>query len=154
RGLSHRFDEDPDHLACADNPRPRGHRQATREDQMDRVPVQCLGHLMMPEKHDRVISLEQATITVDPVSSERVETWTHDGPDWTWTEKIFANYKPVSDGEKVAANEKGATLSARFTVRYDSAWSDVNPKDRLIFEGRVFDIWGAKEVDGRRQFIE
>jgi head-tail adaptor len=44
---------------------------------------------------------------------------------------------------------------ARFVVRYDSSISDVNPKDRLVFDGRTFDIMGAKEVAGtRRALIE
>lgn len=102
---------------------------------------------MLAGKLDRRITLERATAAIDPGSGERVETW---GPIAT----LSANYKPVSDGEKMQAGEIGATLSARFTIRYDSAWADVNPKDRLIFEGRTFDIVGAKEVGGRRQFIE
>jgi SPP1 family predicted phage head-tail adaptor len=104
---------------------------------------------MKPEKLDRIIRLERATVTQHEGSGENVETWATLGP-----QKIFASYTPVSDGEKVAAGEVGSTLMARFVIRYDSAWADVNPKDRLVFEGRTFDIWGAKEVHGRRQFIE
>jgi SPP1 family predicted phage head-tail adaptor len=99
---------------------------------------------------DRTIRLERATVTQDPGSGENIETWVTLGP-----EKLFANYKPVSDGEKLSAGELAATLSARFTVSYDSSISDVNPKDRLVFEGRTFDIFGAKEAgERRRRFIE
>ena len=105
---------------------------------------------MKPEAFDRRIRLERATITQDTGSGENIETWATLGP-----EKIWAEFKPVSDGEKVQAGEIASTLMARFTVRYDSAWSSVNPKDRLIFEGRTFDIMGAKEVAGtRRSLIE
>lgn len=97
---------------------------------------------------DRTLRLERATVTQDPGSGENVETWSTLGP-----EKIFANYKPVSDGEKVQAGEVGSTLMARFVIRYDSAWSTVNPKDRVVFEGRTFDLWGVKEL-GRREGFE
>jgi SPP1 family predicted phage head-tail adaptor len=103
---------------------------------------------MKPEKLDRRITLQRSTDTQDEYGSP-VKVWNTLGP-----ATIAANYKPVSDGEKFAAGEVGATLSARFTIRYDSAWADVSALDRLTFEGREFDIVGAKEVDGRRQFIE
>lgn len=97
---------------------------------------------------DRFITLERATSTQDDYGSE-VKVWATLGP-----AKIAANYKPVSDGEKMSAGEVGSMLSARFTIRYDSAWADVSALDRLVFEGKIFDIWGCKEVEGRRQFIE
>lgn len=103
---------------------------------------------MDSRKFDRIIRLERATVTQDPGSGENVETWATLGP-----EKIFASYTPVSDGEKVAAGEVGSTLMARFVIRYDSAWSSVNPKDRLVFEGRTFDLWGVKEL-GRHEGFE
>lgn len=103
---------------------------------------------MKPEKLDRRITLQRATVTQDPGSGENVETWATLGPDAIW-----AQYMPVSDGEKVQAGEVASTLMARFTVRYDSAWSDVNPKDRLVFEGRTFDVMGAKEVAGTRRAL-
>lgn len=103
---------------------------------------------MKPEKFDRRIRLERATVTQDPGSGENVSVWATLGP-----EKIFASYTPVSDGEKVQAGEVGSTLMARFVIRYDSAWAYVNTKDRLVFEDRTFDIWGVKEL-GRREGIE
>lgn len=102
-------------------------------------------------KFDRVIRLERATVTQDEGSGENVETWSTLGPD-----KIWANYTPVSDAEKVQAGEIASTLMARFLIRYDSATAGVNAKDRLIYEGRTFDVAGAKEAtkEGRRRCIE
>lgn len=103
---------------------------------------------MKPESFDRSIIIERATVAQDEGSGENVETW-------ATLATVQAQYKPASDGEKVQAGEVAATLMARFVVRYDSTISDVNPKDRLVFEGRTFDIMGAKEVAGtRRAFIE
>lgn len=102
---------------------------------------------MKPEKLDRRITLQRFTATQDPGSGENVETWSD-------LATVWAAYKPVSDGEKMQAGEVSATLSARFTIRYDSAWADLSALDRVMFEGRTFDIFGTKEVDGRRQFLE
>jgi SPP1 family predicted phage head-tail adaptor len=103
---------------------------------------------MKPESFDRSITLERATLTQDEGSGENVATW-------STLATVQAEYNPVSDGEKVQAGEVGSTLMARFVVRYDSSYADVNAKDRLTFEGRTFDIWGAKEVAGtRRALIE
>lgn len=104
---------------------------------------------MDPGKLDRWVTIQRATVTQDPGSGENVETW---GTFAT----LRAAYKPVSDGEKFSAGEVTATLSARFTVRWSTAWDDISSLDRLTFEGRNFDIVGAKEVEaeGRRRFIE
>lgn len=104
---------------------------------------------MQPEDFDRKIELQRKSTTQDDYGSE-VVTWASIAPGGIW-----ASYKPVSDGEKLSAGEVSSALSARFTIRYDSAWSDVSTLDQLVFEGKTFDIWGVKESsDGRRQFIE
>lgn len=102
---------------------------------------------MQSARLDRRLTLQRFTSTQDPGSGENVETWSD-------LATVWANYKPVSDGEKMQAGEVSATLSARFTIRYDSAWADLSALDRVVFEGRTFDVWGCKEVDGRRQFLE
>lgn len=102
---------------------------------------------MQSAKLDRRITLQRFTFTTDEGSGEQVKTWSD-------LATVWANYKPVSDGEKMQAGEVSATLSARFTIRYDSAWADLSALDRVVFEGRTFDIFGTKEVDGRRQFLE
>lgn len=105
---------------------------------------------MQSERLDRRITLQRSTDTQDEYGSP-VKAWAD-------LATVWANYKPVSDGEKFSerlnGGEVAATLSARFAVRYDSAWADLNPKDRLIFEGRLFDIANVKEVHGRRAFLE
>lgn len=101
---------------------------------------------MQSEKLDRRLRLERATKAQDEYGN--------DVPTWGELATVWCNYKPVSDGEKLAAGEVGATLSARFTIRYDSAWADLSAQDRCVFEGRTFDVFGVKEVEGRRQFLE
>lgn len=95
---------------------------------------------------DRRITLQRSTDTQDEYGGS-VKVWSDIATVW-------AAFKAVSDGEKVSAGEVGSTLMVRFTIRHDSAWADLSTLDRLIFEGVVFDIWGVKPLEGRRQFIE
>ena len=100
---------------------------------------------MRPEAFDRTVTLQRATTTQNEYGEE-VQAWADLGT-------VQAKSQPVSDGEKLSAGEVSSTLSARFTIRYDSAWADFSAKDRLVFEGETFDVWGAKPV-GRRDLIE
>lgn len=97
-------------------------------------------------KLDRKITIQRFTSSQDEFGTP-IEVWSD-------LATVWANYRPVSDAEKMQAGEVSATLSARFTIRYDSAWADLSPIDRVVFEGRTFDVFGCKEVEGRRQFLE
>lgn len=66
---------------------------------------------------------------------------------------VWASAKPVSDGEKVRAAEVGATITMRFQIRYSSTVAVLNPKDCLVYQGKVHDISGVKEL-GRREGLE
>ena len=100
---------------------------------------------------DRKITLERFTSTTAPGSGEQVKTWATLGP----AGGIWANRRDVSDSERVASSEVAAEITTRFTIRYDSAWSDLSPLDRLAHEGRTYEIAAVKEsTQGRRQFLE
>jgi SPP1 family predicted phage head-tail adaptor len=104
---------------------------------------------MDPGKLDRLVVIKRyTTIGQDEFGA--------DIKDWQTLATLRAAYNPVSDGEKFAAGEVGATLSARFIIRWSESWKDISALDRLVFEDREFDIVGAKEVtdEGRRQLIE
>lgn len=100
---------------------------------------------MQAGRLDRRLTLQRGTTTSDAAGT----------PVTTWTDlaTVWASYMPVSDAEKVAAAEVSATISARFRIRYGSTWADLSPADRVVFEGRVFDLWGVKEI-GRREGLE
>lgn len=66
---------------------------------------------------------------------------------------VWANAKPISDGERAAAGQTIAAKSYRFTIRYSTTVSSIDPKDRIEFDGREYDIGGVKEI-GRREFLE
>jgi len=77
---------------------------------------------------------------------EEVETWA------TLTQ-AWAKRKDASAAEQSRAREVGAQITARFTIRWNSTVADVNPRDRIVFDGAVYDITAARDV-GRREWRE
>lgn len=100
---------------------------------------------MLAGKMDRRIVLQRFTETRDAYN-EPVPTWATLATRW-------ASYEPLSDGEKFAASETAANASARFRIRYSAAVADLNPKDRLTFNGDTWQILRVKEI-GRREGLE
>jgi SPP1 family predicted phage head-tail adaptor len=89
---------------------------------------------------------------------ERATTLGTDGlghPILAWKElaTVACMVRPVSDGERWRAGEIAAQITTRFTIRHGAG---VTPTDRLVFEGRLFNVTGVKEVAdaGRRRFVE
>ena len=78
--------------------------------------------------------------------NEPVDTW---APHIT----VWASMKPISDGERLRAGETLAQTACRFVIRYSCGSAAVDPRDRLIFDGREYEINGCKEL-GRREYIE
>lgn len=101
---------------------------------------------MFAGKRNRRIVIQRATTTQDAGSGENVETWATLATE-------FAEMMPLSDSERLKAAEISAEISVRFRLAWKSSLSTVNPKDRLTFDGRTFDIWGVKEI-GFREGIE
>jgi SPP1 family predicted phage head-tail adaptor len=97
------------------------------------------GHL------DRRIALKRASSTVngfnEPVYS------------WATLATVWAQMVPVNDGERMRAGETLANMQARFTVRWSATTATVDPRDRLTFNGREYDINGVKLI-GRNKHIE
>lgn len=93
-------------------------------------------------KLDRRITLQRFTYTVAAGSGEQVKVWADIATRW-------ASKKDVSDSERVASAEVSAEIGTRFVVRWDSLLRDLNPKDRLVFEGRTYEIVAVKEIDRR-----
>lgn len=94
---------------------------------------------------DRRITLQRFTETRDEYN-EPVKTWA------TLATRA-ASYEPLSDGERFRASETAANASARFVIRHSAAVADVNPKDRVLFNGDPLEIVHVKEI-GRREGLE
>lgn len=96
-------------------------------------------------KLDRRITIRRATVAADAMN-EPVETWADHLCIW-------AAKRDVSDRERLQAAEYGATITARFTIRWSASSSGIGPKDRISYGGREYDILGIKEI-GRREHLE
>lgn len=94
---------------------------------------------------DRKIVLQRFTETRDAFN-EPVKTW-------ATLATRSASYEPIRDGERFRASETAADASARFVIRYSATVADLNPKDRLTFNGDTYEIVNVKEI-GRREGIE
>lgn len=96
-------------------------------------------------KLDRRISIQRYGISYN-ADNEPIEGFTD-------LATVWASVQYASDGEKARAGEVAATVSVRFQTWWSTAVSTVNPKDRVAYDGKVFDIVGVKEL-GRREGLE
>lgn len=90
---------------------------------------------------DRQIVIERATTTRDDYNEEVLT--------WAPLATVWAAYEPVTDGEKFRAGERAAELSARFRIRWSDQVKDVTPEDRVIFEGKTYELTNVKEIPRR-----
>ncbi len=91
---------------------------------------------------DRRVELQRATVSPNDFN-EPVETW-------TTLASVYGNRRDVSASEAYRAQEVGGKISTRFTIRYSSAVADVNPRDRLLFHGVVYNIVAVREKQRNR----
>jgi len=94
---------------------------------------------------DRRIIIQRATVTKGTHNAD-VETW-------IVLARVWAGKKDVSDRERVAAAEVAAEITTRFVIRWSSVVEDVGPRDRVVYDGRIYDISAVKEI-GRRDGLE
>ena len=91
---------------------------------------------------DRRIKFQRFTLVDD--GFRKVETWGDHGC------TIAASKRDVSDGEKSRADSVSAFLTSRFQVRSSNFTRDLTAKDRLVYKGETFEIFGIKELDRLR----
>lgn len=96
-------------------------------------------------RFDRRIAIKRAAATVnafnEPVYS------------WSTLATVWAQMVPVNDAERMRAGETLANMQARFTIRWSATAATIDPRDRLTFEEREYDINGVKQI-GRREYLE
>lgn len=100
---------------------------------------------------DRRIQFCRFTLADDGFGSS--ELWFGDQRD-NLGDPVWAQKKEISDGERWRAGEVAAHVTARFVVRWSSFTAGITPKDRLVCEGRTYNIVWIKEIEGRRQWFE
>ena len=97
---------------------------------------------------DTRVQFRRATETEDGFGGATL-TWGDHG------EPIHALRQDVKDAEAVHAGVFRSKLMSRFMVRSTEFTRALRTEDRLICEGREFEIVGIKQAEqGRRQLIE
>lgn len=91
---------------------------------------------------NRRVTFQRATVTFDDYGSE-VETW-------NTLASVWIHRRDASAGESYRAEEVGGQLSIRFTIRYSSDVATLNPRDRALYDGRVYNITGVRETKRNR----
>lgn len=94
---------------------------------------------------DRRVQFRRAALTDDGFGS--VETWADLGSE------VWAAKADIPDGERWRAGAVAASVTTRFQLRWSGFSTGITPKDRLVCEGREYDITGIKEI-GRREGLE
>ena len=95
---------------------------------------------------DDRLTIERAAVTYDEFNGA-VETWSA-------LATVAAGKTDLSDRELLAAQQVGASMQSRFVIRSSVLTRTVTAKDRLLYEGDVWNIAGVKEMGGRNRFLE
>lgn len=97
---------------------------------------------------DRRIRLERARTVDDGFTSGEVAGWSLLG-------EVWAEVVAFSDGERWRASQVQSHVTSRFRVRWSRLTAGLSGADRIVHEGRAYNIAGLKEAkDGRRRVIE
>lgn len=94
---------------------------------------------------DRRITIQRAT-TVRNDYNEPIETWED-------LVTVSARRRDASAGERYSAQEVGAEITTRFTIRYSSEVANVDPTYRIVFDGRTYNVTSVRDL-GRNRWRE
>ncbi|WP_226578884.1 phage head closure protein [Acuticoccus sediminis] len=98
---------------------------------------------MRAGKLDRRVTLERLTDGGTDAFNVAIEEWAE-------VATVWAQARPNRGAERFTAAEVNGSAVMSFQIRYRS---DVTVKDRLVYEGRVWNIVDVREV-GRRVVTE
>lgn len=96
---------------------------------------------------DRRITLQRVTHADDGFSSHGQETWSD-------LMTVWAEFESVSDSERMRAGGIEASSMARFRIRYSATAAGLGPEDRVLFDGREWEVVGIPKEIGRRRGLE
>lgn len=93
-------------------------------------------------KLDRRISIERASTYQDETGQEVAR--------WAPVATVWASWRRASARETLAAAEVSAEVTDVFEIRWSNLVAELDPKDRVIYDGRTYDIAAVTEI-GRRE---
>jgi SPP1 family predicted phage head-tail adaptor len=88
-----------------------------------------------------LVRFERATETQNDFG-EPVKSWSLIASSW-------AAVEPLKGAEKMQAMEAQAEVDTRITARYSSELSSLNPRDRVVWGSKVYDIKEVLNIDER-----
>ena len=88
-------------------------------------------------------------ITIERYTGEDRDSFNNPVKNWAPLATVWAEKNDVSDGERVAAQEAGAEITTRFRILWSPDVASVDPKCRIVLDGRVYDVTGVKEIGTR-----
>lgn len=100
---------------------------------------------MSAGKYDRQIDLMRAT-AVEDAAGQPISTF-------ALLRRVPAYARAISDGERLQGGGIMSAVNMRFVIRWSKDVRTLDTRDQLIYEGRVHDIAGVKEI-GRRRELE
>lgn len=96
---------------------------------------------------DRRIAIQRATVADDGFSSAGTETWSD-------LVSLWCHVTPISDGERWRSGQVGVQSTHRFTIRHSTISAGITVSDRVIYQGRIYEINGVKPSEDRNRFVE
>jgi head-tail adaptor len=102
---------------------------------------------------DRIVQIRRGTVVSDGFGTRLAWNDANPAAD-NYGDPHPASKADISDGERWRAGEVQAHVTTRFVLRWSPWAAGISPKDRLVCEGRVYEIVGVKEAEGRRQWFE
>lgn len=88
----------------------------------------------------------QRSVTSTNALGEAVDTWFDIATVW-------AQRQDATGAERVRADQEQAQTTKFFTILWSAQWSDLTPKDRLIYEGRAYNIRAISEIGLHYQLV-
>lgn len=95
-------------------------------------------------RYDRRIVLQRAT-TVEDAAGQPVETF-------ALLKEVWAKVRAISDGERLQGGGIMSSVNMRFLIRWSEGIRDLDTRDRVFYDDRIFDIAGVKEIGRRKGF--
>ena len=92
---------------------------------------------------NRRLVIERNTAGADDAFGEAAESWS------VFIE-VWASREDVRDSEKVATGQVQGSLLARFGILSSSESRTITTKDRMVHDGKTWQILGIKQVRGPR----
>jgi len=74
--------------------------------------------------------------------------------DWADLFDVWARFIPLTGSERAQASQTEAFGKANWEIRKDSAWADLNAKDRLVENGIAYNIINVTEPRRGYLFVE